>query len=228
MKLRSLSLVAMSVGCWLANHAQAQTLPVPSLPPATTVSAPSGNQALADRVAAQLRSSGVAQGADINIVTNGGKVELQGFVRSGSQRDQLMSVVKSVPGVEAVQNTVSVADVQAAPAIAPQGIPQGMTMQGFGPEPAPAQMMGHGHNIHDSNPPKMPGYAWPTYAPYNNLSRVAYPTAYPYNAWPFIGPFYPFPKVPLGWRKVTLEWEDGHWYYGPSGQPQDYWRVRFW
>ena len=67
--------------------------------------------------------------------------------------------------------------------------------------------------------PRLPPYAWPTYAPYNNYSRVAYPTAYPYNAFPFIGPYYPFPKVPLGWRKVQLEWEDGHWCYGRQLHP---------
>jgi hypothetical protein len=76
--------------------------------------------------------------------------------------------------------------------------------------------------------PPLPPYAWPTYAPHNNVSRVAYPTAYPYNAFPFIGPFYPFPKVPLGWRSVKMEWEDGHWWYGRTSTPQDYWRVRFW
>jgi hypothetical protein len=66
---------------------------------------------------------------------------------------------------------------------------------------------------YDLNPPRMPPYAWPTYAPYNNYSRVGYPSAYPYNAWPFIGPIYPFPKVPLGWRAVKLEWQDGYWWY---------------
>ena len=75
--------------------------------------------------------------------------------------------------------------------------------------------------------PPLPNHAWPTYAPYNNVSRVAYPTAYPYNAFPYIGPFYPFPKVPLGWRKVTLEWEDGHWWLGRKQAPVDYWRVKF-
>ena len=29
---------------------------------------------------------------------------------------------------------------------------------------------------------------------------------------PSIGPFYPYPQVPLGWRKVALEWDDGWWY----------------
>ena len=77
------------------------------------------------------------------------------------------------------------------------------------------------------NPPPMPPYAWPTYAPYNNLSRVAYPTEYPYEAWPFIGPMYPFPKVPPGWRAVTLEWEDGYWWYKRKATGHDWWRVRY-
>jgi hypothetical protein len=76
--------------------------------------------------------------------------------------------------------------------------------------------------------PRLPPYAWPTYAPYNNMSRVAYPQSYPYNAFPYIGPYYPFPRVPLGWRKVTLEWEDGHWYYGRLAGPHDFWKVKFW
>jgi hypothetical protein len=80
----------------------------------------------------------------------------------------------------------------------------------------------------DPSGPRLPPYAWPTYAPYNNYSRVAYPQTYPYNAFPYIGPYYPFPRVPLGWRKVQLEWEDGHWYYGKLSSPHDFWRVKFW
>jgi hypothetical protein len=83
-------------------------------------------------------------------------------------------------------------------------------------------------NPYDLNPPKMPPYAWPTYAPYNNYSRVAYPTLYPYNSWPFIGPVYPFPKVPPGWRKVSLEWQDGFWWYAPHSNSHDWWRLRYW
>src|SRR5207302_6468531 len=81
---------------------------------------------------------------------------------------------------------------------------------------------------YDLNPPKLPPYAWPTYAPYNNYSRVAYPEAYPYQSWPFIGPVYPFPKVPLGWRSIKLEWEDGHWWYSKVACNHDWWRLRFW
>jgi hypothetical protein len=114
------------------------------------------------------------------------------------------------------------ARMMAAPAMtaAPMaGVPTGDPVPvTAGPVPTP----------YDMNPPRLPAYAWPTYAPYNNFSRVAYPESYPYNAWPFIGPFYPFPKVPPGWRKVSLEWDDGHWYYGRAGSGYDRWRLRFW
>jgi BON domain-containing protein len=59
--------------------------------------------------------------------------------------------------------------------------------------------------------PYMPGYAWPSYASYPNYAAVTYPKQYSPTAWPYIGPFYPYPQVPLGWRKVTLEWDDGWW-----------------
>lgn len=60
--------------------------------------------------------------------------------------------------------------------------------------------------------PNMPGYAWPGYAAYPNYGAVTYPTQYSPSAWPYIGPFYPYPQVPLGWRRVELEWDDGWWY----------------
>lgn len=59
--------------------------------------------------------------------------------------------------------------------------------------------------------PNVPNYAWPSYAAHPNYSAVTYPTQYSPTAWPYIGPFYPYPQVPLGWRKVTLEWDDGWW-----------------
>lgn len=60
--------------------------------------------------------------------------------------------------------------------------------------------------------PNVPNYAWPSYAAHPNYSAVTYPTQYSPTAWPYIGPFYPYPQVPLGWRKVTMEWDDGWWY----------------
>jgi osmotically-inducible protein OsmY len=59
--------------------------------------------------------------------------------------------------------------------------------------------------------PNLPQYGWPSYAQYPNYAAVTYPNQYSASAWPYIGPFYPYPQVPLNWRKVTLEWSDGHW-----------------
>ncbi len=64
--------------------------------------------------------------------------------------------------------------------------------------------------VHDNA--QMPGYAWPSYASYPNYAAVTYPQQYSPTAWPYIGTFYPYPQVPLGWRKVTLEWDDGWWF----------------
>ena len=60
--------------------------------------------------------------------------------------------------------------------------------------------------------PNMPGYAWPSYAAHPNYAAVSYPKQYSPSAWPYIGPFHPYPQVPLGWRKVALEWDDGWWF----------------
>ncbi len=62
-----------------------------------------------------------------------------------------------------------------------------------------------------SGQPQMPNYAWPSYASYPNYGAVTYPRQYSPQAWPYIGPFHPYPQVPLGWRKVSLEWDDGWW-----------------
>jgi hypothetical protein len=78
-----------------------------------------------------------------------------------------------------------------------------------GPMPeGPAGMAG----ATQASQPGNPNYAWPSYAPYPNFSAVGYPTAYPWQAWPNIGPFYPYPEVPLDWRAVTLRWDDGIWW----------------
>lgn len=63
-----------------------------------------------------------------------------------------------------------------------------------------------------SDSAELPGYAWPAYAAHPNYGAVSYPKQYSASAWPYIGPFYPYPQVPLGWRKVALEWDDGWWY----------------
>lgn len=70
--------------------------------------------------------------------------------------------------------------------------------------------------------PNMPSYAWPSYACYPNYAEVTYPKQYSHKAWPFIGPFYPYPKVPAEWRKVTMEYHDGWWWldFDDSSNPR--------
>jgi len=94
---------------------------------------------------------------------------------------------------------------------------QGGPMMGPGGQmmaPGMHPMMAHGghggsHMAYDQ--PNLPAHSWPTYAAYPNSAAVSYPTEYSASAWPYIGPFYPYPQVPLGWRQVQLEWDDGNW-----------------
>jgi hypothetical protein len=120
----------------------------------------------------------------------------------------------------------AVQPAQAEGSLLPEALP-GPPQVGPSNEPLPI-MAAPPPSYYDLNPPRMPPYAWPTYAPYNNVSRVAYPNLYPYEAWPYIGPVYPFPKIPLGWRSVKLTWEDGHWWYSRHSNHYDWWRLRYW
>ncbi|MFP6674158.1 MAG: BON domain-containing protein, partial [Pirellulaceae bacterium] len=83
-------------------------------------------------------------------------------------------------------------------------------------QPVPMQMMGYpsyGTGIAAAryDHPNLPQYAWPSYAAHPNYAAVSYPQQYSPSAWPYIGPFHPYPQVPLGWRKVELKWKDGWW-----------------
>lgn len=79
--------------------------------------------------------------------------------------------------------------------------------------PLPAYVAGTGGGVAPAryDQPHLPNYSWPSYAAYPNYAALTYPRQYSPTAWPFIGPFYPYPQVPLGWRKVVLEWDDGWW-----------------
>ncbi len=84
--------------------------------------------------------------------------------------------------------------------------PNGAPIPAYAPSP-----MGGGVAPARFDHPHMPNYAWPSYAAYPNYAALTYPKQYSPTAWPFIGPFYPYPQVPLGWRKVSLEWDNGWW-----------------
>jgi BON domain len=205
--------------------------------------AASANQQMADTIAGNLRQSGLLRHYTIDISFHDHTAVLTGNVADQMQREEALRIVQGVPGVDRVidrlipggltrvQANAPVAPVPPLPTLpAPQerpvdpipnnnGIPQNNEPNPLfsAPAPSPAEV----------NPPRMPPYAWPSYAPYNNYSRVAYPLSYPYNAWPYIGPFYPFPKIPPGWRSVKLEWDDGHWWFSKHATKYDWWRLRF-
>jgi hypothetical protein len=84
---------------------------------------------------------------------------------------------------------------------------------GMGMEAVPVGFVPQAHGRGPSyENAQMPGYAWPSYASYPNYAALSYPQQYSPTAWPYIGPFYPYPQVPLAWRKVALEWDDGWWF----------------
>ena len=88
------------------------------------------------------------------------------------------------------------------------GMPMG---PGAPPYPPSYGNQGAGASQAVYNSPNMPDHAWPSYAQYPNTAAVSYPQQYSASAWPYIGPFYPYPQVPLGWRDATLRWDDGQW-----------------
>ncbi|MFH1922361.1 MAG: BON domain-containing protein [Planctomycetota bacterium] len=92
-----------------------------------------------------------------------------------------------------------------------QAGPMPMGQAGGGPIPQYVSPVGGGVAPAQYDQPYMPNYTWPSYAAYPNYAALTYPKQYSPTAWPYIGPFYPYPQVPLGWRKVSLEWHDGWW-----------------
>lgn len=239
------AVVSASPG-WAQERAQAE-------PTALSV-AP--NQRAADTIAARIRASGQLHHYTIDVTVADGVADLFGTVGSAAQRAEALRIARDVAGVVRVVDRLSInADVirvqaEGVPGQLPLPLPGGPaappalvpppepTVPADPPPPAggtqqqaPAEALPSYQaplpSPYDLNPPKMPPYAWPTYAPYNNYSRVAQPMAYPYNAFPFIGPCYPFPKVPLGWRAVKLEWDDGYWWYSKLMSKWDWWRLRY-
>jgi hypothetical protein len=149
--------------------------------------------------------------------------------RGGNQNVQLVGAQQAMPRPMATAAGYSGPDMGAegypaqpqAPSAPPpmmaqaQGMPPQMMAQNpNGGRPMPAYVPAAGATPPPAayDQPTMPNYAWPSYAAYPNYAAVTYPKQYSATAWPFIGPFYPYPQVPMGWRKVSLEWDDGWWF----------------
>lgn len=150
------------------------------------------------QAAAAPRSGGV-QRAAFN------RAAMQGAAAGGAMTLPTPNGMGAVADGQIVPGSVRYSDGGPAggmPAGPVAGGPVPMAGTGVGMPPIP--MRGDG--------PNMPNYAWPSYAAYPNYAALQYPTQYSPTAWPYIGPFYPYPQVPLGWRRVSMEWDDGWWF----------------
>ena len=156
-------------------------------------------------VAQQAGSMGAVQVVDDIEVTNTMPVPTQSMLApmpaQVNQQAQMVSYQEPMP----VQMPATVAQLGGNIVEA-----QGMPMNAGGPMPMPMGYSGDANM--GGGAPSMPGYAWPGYAAHPNYAAVTYPKQYSASAWPYIGRFYPYPQVPMGWRKVQLEWDDGWWY----------------
>lgn len=186
------------------------------------------DQSIANRIMQGLQTAkqqGQLKGFQLDLKVEEGTAAITGYVASEQQEALVFDIAQSARDLGLVQivdeieirpnaaqtvapvayapqepNAVPQTAVQAMPAAPPMAggpVPMG------GPAGGMAPMMDH---------PNMPGHAWPAYAAYPNYAGVTYPGQYSAAAWPYIGPFYPYPQVPLGWRKVELEWKNGWWY----------------
>jgi osmotically-inducible protein OsmY len=192
------------------------------------------NQEIANQISKSLTSAKL-QGRDVTVQYQNGLATINGTVADRQQWMIAGRIAAQVPGVQGVNNQlrlegqpgpqgpITQAGYQPNPA-APNGPPMGPPMgpplgappamsgpPGMGPSPVSGPGPGPEGSQMLYNLPNVPEYAWPTYASYPNYAQVAYPSQYSASAWPYIGPFYPYPQVPLGWRKVQLEWDDGYW-----------------
>lgn len=220
--------------------------------PSAQVSDP---QKLAQTIVDQLQQAGTLKDYRVDVVVRAGVVELTGVVSDQAQRDEVLRLVQGVPGVSRVSDRLTLSNrvipvarldegnqkklpepeklvppvnTTPPPSMPPADVPPVPLPSNGGRMPEPRPIFSANSAYAAVNAPHMPPHAWPTYAPYNNYSRVGYPLAYPYKSWPFIGPLYPYPKVPLGWRCVKLEWDDGYWWFSKVGCKHDWWKLRYW
>lgn len=188
-----------------------------------------------------LKSSGQLRGFELDVSTVNGDLWLRGKVANSTQKNLILDAARRTRNVARVIDDITVASSNPIRQVStgePAPVPQGASMpvvgqpvpvgpQAFAPsglasmnsgyvggQPVPMQSAGvqYGAGAPRYDQPNMPSYAWPSYAAHPNYSAVTYPKQYSPSAWPYIGPFYPYPQVPLGWRKVSLEWDDGLWY----------------
>ncbi|MCH2201832.1 MAG: BON domain-containing protein [Fuerstiella sp.] len=200
------------------------------------------NQQMAEQIGSSLSQAGLA-GQNIGIQYQQGVVTLNGGVDSVARRSAAEQAARRVPGVESVNNQLNVTQPQTQSAYPPQysqpartvsheqqlasaghlqSSPIPTTMEMTQVSAGPAAIGGAGVFSH----PQLPSHAWPAYAQYPNSAAVTYPTQYSASAFPYIGPFYPYPQVPLGWRDARLQWDDGFWNLN-FNKPKSVWEILY-
>lgn len=204
------------------------------------------NQQVATSIAKSLAQAGLAQ-HDIKVRFKSGMVNLVGDVSHPMEAVKAQQVAYSDPAVTQVINELTAGGLTANQIIAqiqqqqgqvqPAGyvppLPQGPQGQSIAP---PQGVMPTGHHHGGIGPmgapvgaqpmyngPNLPNHAWPSYAPYDNYAAVTYPSQYDASAWPYIGPFYPYPQVPMGWRDAKLSWDDGSWNLKFNSRTDKWW-----
>lgn len=209
---------------------------------AMTVGSPLGvlagdreDRATAEQIATLIRDSGTLQNYSLGVKYKNGTVWLSGRVTSDDQMQSALQVVSDIEGIEQIVNNLEVgggskvkqasattrptakqmggppAAAAAQGGIAPAGYHHMQRAARHAP-PATGFVGGAPGQPAAYDQPHLPNYAWPSYAASPNYAALTYPKQYSPTAFPFIGPFYPYPQVPLGWRKVALEWDDGWWF----------------
>lgn len=193
------------------------------------------NQQVAQAIANHVVQAGLGN-KDLEIKFSDGAAQISGALANEQECVAVCQMAASLPEVSRVKATLTAGGKPFDPSVLNQIQPTGynpqlqapyhpqmaqaaaMALQGQGgPPPQPVQQAGfgpHGHGLHDHglySSPNLPQHAWPSYAAYDNYAAVTYPSQYDASAWPYIGPFYPYPQVPLGWRESTLSWKDGFW-----------------
>ncbi len=244
-------------------------------PAEQVINEPTNDQQVVSAVVAalgQAKTNGQLKGFGVDVQSQSGVLQLIGRASSAAQRDTIIRIAESIPGVSGVRESIAIpTSAPSLPALpappvlqeiagqnarlvpvavdhvdhpARRGTPARVAstpigtpavaapyqmqggppmngqmagqMAGFGRrvagQPVPMARYGGGGAGPRYDTPNLPNYAWPGYAAHPNYAAVTYPQQYSPSAWPYIGPFYPYPQVPLGWRKVSLEWDDGWWF----------------
>jgi len=177
------------------------------------------NQELADKVAKALEKAKFHR-FEIAIDVRDGVVTLDGLVGNPEYREEASRISGTVAGVTAVNNRLRVVELPSKSPVQQTGNRNWLQRETRGPirqtgRDVQAQPVARGQaptseGVVDARQ-NLPGYAGPTYAQYPNYATAAYPAQQATNAWPYMGPFYPYPQAQMGWRKASMYWDGGLW-----------------